>query len=82
LIRGGEEWKVRGLDDDKESGDFEADGWQIHDHPALTCSFDSDDLARLSGSARKWDMEAWMPGRGRWGEVSYNLTTISGHGLS
>jgi len=25
----------------------------------------------LGGSAsRKWDMEAWMPGRGKWGEVS------------
>lgn len=35
-----------------------------------------------ASAARKWDMEAWMPGRGRWGEVSYNLTTISGHGLS
>lgn len=22
-------------------------------------------------AARKWDMEAWMPGRGKWGEVSF-----------
>lgn len=23
-----------------------------------------------ASAARKWDMEAWMPGRGKWGEVS------------
>jgi seryl-tRNA synthetase len=23
-------------------------------------------------ATRKWDMEAWMPGRGKWGEVSGN----------
>jgi seryl-tRNA synthetase len=23
-----------------------------------------------ASASRKWDMEAWMPGRGKWGEVS------------
>lgn len=26
-----------------------------------------------ASAARKWDMEAWMPGRGKWGEVCYLL---------
>jgi len=26
-----------------------------------------------ASAARKWDMEAWMPGRGKWGEVSISL---------
>lgn len=28
-----------------------------------------------ASAARKWDMEAWMPGRGKWGEVSHHLFT-------
>lgn len=28
-----------------------------------------------ASASRKWDMEAWMPGRGKWGEVSGDVTS-------
>lgn len=36
-----------------------------------------------ASAAKKYDMEAWMPGRGKWGEVSQNalLSAISSHHL-
>ena len=30
-----------------------------------------------ASASRKWDMEAWMPGRGKWGEVSDSSSVSS-----
>lgn len=30
-----------------------------------------------ASAARKYDMEAWMPGRGKWGEVTSAPTRIA-----
>lgn len=32
-----------------------------------------------ASAARKYDMEAWMPGRGKWGEVGSKFSPLTPH---